>query len=303
MIPEGSLSEFSLPDLLQIISMEAGTGTLRLHAPGRQGLLEADGGVLIAASCGPKLGEEAIYALFLWEDGAFHWEPGTIGSQERNIDVGLNDLTHEGIARRDMWRLAKQTLPSLNAIYSRKAGKEPSADWPELTRRAWHVLSDGFTIGDLGRKLEVAPATAASSLLPIWSAGALEAEIPEREAAWDLFRKVLGTLIGRFTDISGLRMTETMQAHLAERGTFHGLELEAEGGRLVEGEQPAGDIVPSCAAALSEIMDYMARLHGGSFVERVVADVLRSASSAELAAASRLGLGVPAQASGRKEGD
>ncbi len=303
MIPEGSLSEFSLPDLLQIISMEAGTGTLRLSAPGRQGTLEADGGVFIGASCGPKTGEEAVYALFLWEDGLFRWEPGSVGHIERNVGVGLDDLTREGIARRDMWSLAKRTLPSLNAIYRRKPGAEPAADWPENALRAWAVLEEGMRIGDLGRKLELSPAVAADALLPIFGAGALDAEIPESEAAWDLFRKALAGLVGRFTDISGLRMTESLEAFLVERGAAHGLELQASGGRLVEGEQPTGDFVPACAAALADVMEYMTRLHGASFVERVVADVVRASSQAEQAVVSRLGLGVPAPAGGRAEGD
>ncbi|MBM3266805.1 MAG: DUF4388 domain-containing protein [Candidatus Sericytochromatia bacterium] len=303
MIPEGSLSEFSLPDLLQIISMEAGTGTLRLAAPGRQGTLEADGGVLIGAQCGPKVGEEAVYALFLWEDGAFRWEPGSVGQIERNVGVGLDDLTREGIARRDKWRQAKQTLPSLNAIYRRKAGAEPSADWPADTLRAWEALETGFTIGDLGRRLELTPAIAAAALIPIFTAGALDAEIPETEAAWMLFRKALAGLVGRFTDISGLRMTESMESFLAERGVAHGLDLIASGGRLLEADRPAGEFVTACKAALADVTEYMARLHGASFVERVVADVVRDSSQAEQAAAPLLGLGVPASAGGRAEGD
>lgn len=304
MIPEGSLSEFSLPDLLQIISMEAGTGTLRLAAPGRQGSLEADAGVLIGASCGPKVGEDAVYALFLWEDGAFRWEPGAVGSLGRNVGVGLDDLTREGIARRDMWRLAKQALPSLNAIYRRKPTAEPVSDWPEDARNAWSALKDeGFTVGNLGRKLDVPPARAAYALVPMWNSGAIEAEIPETEAAWSLFRSVLAALVGRFTDISGLRMTETMEAFLAEKGAVNGIELQASGGRLMEGEAPSGDFVPSCAAVLADVVEWMGRLHGASFVERVVADVIRSATPAEQALASRLGVGVPAQASGRVDGD
>lgn len=303
MIPEGSLSEFSLPDLLQIISMEAGTGTLRLAAPGRQGSLEADAGVLVGAACGPKVGEDAVYALFLWEDGAFRWEPGAVGVLGRNVGVGLDDLTHEGIARRDMWRLAKQALPSLNAIYRRKVGAQAAADWPEDARNAWAALDEGLTIGNLGRKLEVPPARAAFALVPMWTGGALDAEIPETEAAWSLFRSLLAALVGRFTDISGLRMTESLEAFLCEKGAAHGLELQASGGRLVEGEAPTGDFVPSCAAVLAEIMEYMSRLHGASFVERVVADVVRSAPTAEQAVATRLGVGVPAQASSRIDGD
>lgn len=303
MIPEGSLSEFSLPDLLQIISMEAGTGTLRLTGPGREGALEADAGVLVGASCGPKTGEDAVYALFLWEDGAFRWEPGAVGALGRNVGVGLDDLTREGIARRDMWRLAKQALPSLNAIYRRRAGAMAAPDWPEDTRNAWNALqAEGFTIGNLGRKLEIPPARAAYALVPMWTSGALEAEIPEAEAVWSLFHKILSALVGRFTDISGLRMTESMEAYLAEKGAANGLDLQASGGRLVEGEPPAGDFVPACGATLAEVMEWMGRLHGTAFVERVVAEVLRSAPPAEQAVASRLGVGVPAQASGRIEG-
>jgi hypothetical protein len=98
-------------------------------------------------------------------------------------------------------------------------------------------------------------------------------------------------------------MTESMEAFLGEKGAAQGLELQASGGRLVEGEAPQGEFVPSSAAVLAEVMEYMGRLHGASFVERVVADVVRSASPAEQAVASRLGVGVTAQATSRVDGD
>ena len=98
-------------------------------------------------------------------------------------------------------------------------------------------------------------------------------------------------------------MTESMETFLNEKGTAQGLELQASNGRLVEGEAPTGDFVPACAGVLTEVMEYMSRLHGASFVERVVADVIRSASPAEQAVASRIGVGLPAQAAGRIDGD
>ncbi|MBI6545511.1 MAG: DUF4388 domain-containing protein [Cyanobacteria bacterium NC_groundwater_1444_Ag_S-0.65um_54_12] len=301
MIPRGSLSEFGLPDLLQIISMEAGTGSLTLAAPGRKGLLEAENGIIVGAVCGPKTGEDAVYALFLWEGGDFSWDQGIVGSLARNVTANLGDLTREGIQRRDMWRLAKQGLPSLNATFRKKA-EVLSNNWDEQAMAAWDAIATGTTIGELGRRLGISPALAAHSLLVLWNSGALEAEIPSAEVAWLMFQRVLNEWVRRFADISGIRMNDGLETFLTERGIWYGLEVQNYEQNLLIGDLPTSDPLRTCTAFLAEVAEYIARLHGTDFVERAIREVYNSAALAERNALERLGLLARVQASKPGEG-
>ena len=302
MIPQGSLLEFSLSDVLQIVSMEEATGTLELSAPGRSGTIEAQRGSITAAVCGPKLGDDAVYALFLWEDGQFIWTPNSTGRIQGPVELPLGDLSREGIHRRDLWRMAREVLPSLNAVFRRKPGAEPAADWTPANLGAWNALDVGLTVGDLGRRLQVSPAVAAQALLAPWQAGALEAEFPASELSWLLFGRLMGDLVSRFADISGLKMTEALAGFLSERARSRGLDVQIRAGKFIPGEPPQEDPTPGCREMLAEVSEYASRLHGVEFIDRLYSDHVRTAQASELPALERLGVAGRA-AAGQAAGD
>lgn len=303
MIPQGSLTEFSLSDLLQIVSMEAATGTLELSAPGRSGSIEAVKGAITAAACGPKAGDEAVYALFLWEGGQFTWLPETTGRLNGRVELPLGDLSREGIHRRDLWREARESLPSLDAVFRRKPGASPAEDWPREAQDAWNALEHGLTVGDLGRKLQVSPAMAAQALIVPWQAGALEAEFPAAELSWILFGRLLTDLVSRFSDISGLKMTEALLAQLLERAQAAGLDLQRRGAKVAIGDRPQEDPTEACRVLLADASAYASRLHGADFIDRLYTDHLRTALASERQALERLGVAPLPKAARQVAGD
>ncbi|MBU6428104.1 MAG: DUF4388 domain-containing protein [Cyanobacteria bacterium REEB65] len=290
MIPEGNLSEFSLADLLQIVSLEEGTGTLSLAATGRSGAIVVNRGAIVSATCGPKAGDEAVYALFLWEGGQFRWEPDRLDALAASVTMGLSDLTREGISRRDLWHVARDTLPSLDAVFCRKSGAVADESWGEDAKRAWEVLGDGLTIGDLGRRLGVSPAVAANALVEPWQAGTLDAQYPPSELAWIAFGRLLAEIVTKFAEISGLKMIEGLADWLSDRAQRLGLDVQVKQEAVLLGETPTDDPTEACRAVLADAIDQVARIHGREFIDRLCRDHLQSATPAEQSALGRLGL-------------
>lgn len=68
----GMFSGVSLPSFLQMLEQERKTCTLKVHSEGREGSFYFDGGELIDAQYGDKVGESAVYSILSWNHPAFN---------------------------------------------------------------------------------------------------------------------------------------------------------------------------------------------------------------------------------------
>ena len=117
----GNLSEASLPDVLQLLAMGNKTGSLTITVRQSGGTISFDGGRICHATvAGRNLGtEEAVFAMFKWNEGTFSFEPG-IGPPHGVQLVSLNPqaLLLEGARRVDEWSLIEKKLPSFDAVFA-----------------------------------------------------------------------------------------------------------------------------------------------------------------------------------------
>jgi len=117
----GSLTEASLPDILQLLSMGGKTGRLSLEYRQNFGFVFVENGRLIYGSVtGRDLGaEDAVYELFTWTEGSFDFEPGIMpdpGTEKVSLD--LQPLMLEGARRVDEWTLIEKAIPSFDAVFA-----------------------------------------------------------------------------------------------------------------------------------------------------------------------------------------
>ncbi len=96
----GKLSIVSLPELCQIIRMNARSGILKFTHRRKLGRLYFHEGSLVAAESGMKIGEDAFYDLIEWEDGEFMFED-TPFEVEQTINCDVMALILEAMRRRD----------------------------------------------------------------------------------------------------------------------------------------------------------------------------------------------------------
>jgi response regulator RpfG family c-di-GMP phosphodiesterase len=99
----GSLREMSLPDVLQILANGRKSGRLELESDGQRGELLFSDGAIWDARLGGKRGEEAVYAMLLFEDGSFTLDPDRKPT-ERMIHGSTEGLLLEGMRRLDEGR-------------------------------------------------------------------------------------------------------------------------------------------------------------------------------------------------------
>ena len=79
--------------------------------------------------------EEAVYHLFAWSQGSFHFDPGQ--SPDEGVilvDISAESLLMEGARRVDEWGLIEKKIPSLDLVFEMQKNPEESEEDVELTR-------------------------------------------------------------------------------------------------------------------------------------------------------------------------
>jgi hypothetical protein len=103
---EGDLVDLTLPSLLQAMSRECSTATLRLHRDGTHGAMYFAEGVLVHAVTGHVSGDEAACELLGWPDGRFRLardgepQPRTITDRLARLVIEADAAHGEQRARR-----------------------------------------------------------------------------------------------------------------------------------------------------------------------------------------------------------
>lgn len=97
---EGNLNDMSLPSIVQIMCLERHKVGVHLARDGERGCILFDTGEIVHATIGAIEGEEAIYQLLTWEDGAFRTSRET-NSARRTIYMRWDQLLMEGMRRLD----------------------------------------------------------------------------------------------------------------------------------------------------------------------------------------------------------
>jgi hypothetical protein len=112
---QGSLAELHLPDIIQLISVSGKTGVFHLSDGSLKGQIFLHDGRIVHAQLEDTTGEEAVYALAIWSQGEFKFEPGT-GTEVRTISKSNTNLLMEAARRLDEWRVLSKKIPSTELV-------------------------------------------------------------------------------------------------------------------------------------------------------------------------------------------
>jgi hypothetical protein len=112
---QGSLAELHLPDIIQLVSVSGKTGVFHLVDGHLKGQIYLHEGRIVHATLDEVSGEEAVYALAIWNQGDFKFEPAP-ASEVRTISKSNTNLLMEAARRLDEWRVLSKKIPSVEMI-------------------------------------------------------------------------------------------------------------------------------------------------------------------------------------------
>lgn len=165
---QGDLSDYSLPDFLQFLRSQRKNGYLLIEreviAHHSASIYYREGRIL-HASCPPRSGREALYALLEWTEGRFVFLDNA-RPERITITEDLDALLLEGLRRHDEFQACLDDLPPLDAIVYRQRDRLRQSD-AALSYEGWTLLelvNGHLTVGELIDRSLVPPAEAARCL-------------------------------------------------------------------------------------------------------------------------------------------
>jgi len=155
---QGSLSELSLPDVVQLVSVSGKTGAFEIQGEHETGRIYLRDGQIVDALVGNLRGDSAVYEMAIWSQGTFIFEPGK-ESGSVTIHMSNASLMMEAARRLDEWRVLSRKIPSLDLV-PYFTSRERGADQVTLSPQEWILVTriDGErSIEDIAAELKWAP--------------------------------------------------------------------------------------------------------------------------------------------------
>jgi hypothetical protein len=136
---QGSLKELPLPDIIQLVSVSGKTGKFTLTRDGDRGFIYLKNGQMVHATIGDLTGEEAIYALAIWNHGEFQFSPSD-EPERQTITKSNTNLLMEAARRLDEWRVLAKKIPSVELVPELMA-RENRHEQVTLNPHEWMILT------------------------------------------------------------------------------------------------------------------------------------------------------------------
>jgi len=136
----GSLEDFGLSDVLQLIHIGRRTGVLVVESDGQKAEIFFQDGEAVHAVLGDITGEQAVYKVFNWSRGSFDFEAKIVPTP-KTITFGSQNLILEATRRIDEWSKLKNLIPGENAVLSFSPNPPDGSHNITLSPEEWRILS------------------------------------------------------------------------------------------------------------------------------------------------------------------
>ncbi len=182
---QGSLKELPLADIVQLVAVSGKTGMFSLTRGAEQGAVYIQNGQITHAKVNETGGEDAIYALALWNEGQFQFSAG-IEPDVRTITRSNTNLLMEAARRSDEWKILSKKISTTDAV-PRLICREGLSEPVTLTPMEWLIVTGidgGKSIEEIARAAHLSAFDVAKTLYGLITADlvAIRTKVDAREA-------------------------------------------------------------------------------------------------------------------------
>jgi hypothetical protein len=138
----GTLDDFPLPDIIQLVSLSKKTGAVEIHSSeGSVGYLYFVQGRVVSARLDDLPPVEALLTFFTFPAGHFQFIDNEPPPPGEPITKSNELLLIEGIGRAEEWQRLRERIPSLDSILGLVADPAASSRDINLKPEEWRVLT------------------------------------------------------------------------------------------------------------------------------------------------------------------
>ncbi len=170
----GSLEDFEITDVLQVIHISNKDGVLYIRTAKGRAMMYFKGGLLLHAEIEDAIGMDAVRKIIILRQGTFEFRPGD-STPNVSIELPIQNVIIEAARQIDEWKQMRKLIPSVNIIVD--FVEEPEISKIELTPDEWKILTsvDGKkTLKELAKTLSLDEFTVAKTLYGLISSGLLK---------------------------------------------------------------------------------------------------------------------------------
>ncbi|MBK9965762.1 MAG: DUF4388 domain-containing protein [Holophagales bacterium] len=124
---------------MQLVAVSGKTGMFALNRGAEQGAVYIQNGQITHAKVNDTEGEDAIYALALWNEGQFQFSAG-IEPEGRTITRSNTNLLMEAARRSDEWKILSKKIPTTESV-PQLVCREGLSEPVTLTPMEWLVVT------------------------------------------------------------------------------------------------------------------------------------------------------------------
>jgi hypothetical protein len=153
----GTLTDFSLVDIFQLVALGQKTGTILVR--GRRADQSIEGrvffvdGDVYGADCAGMAGVEAVYALFLASEGDFEFVEGP-SADARTIERSNEAVIMEAITRQEAWAQVEERVLPVDMPIALRPRPSDQRDQIMLEPDTWAVIVSIGGIATIGEIIQ-----------------------------------------------------------------------------------------------------------------------------------------------------
>jgi hypothetical protein len=170
---QGSLEDFELTDVFQLIQLGQKDGGLRIQSDDDVGIVYFKGGIVIHAKTNSIQGEGAIDTILSWKKGRFVFNPNE-ETLERTVELPIQQVILEAARRIDEMNKIQKLIPNFDVVVNIIEVPEAGVEKINLKPEEWKILSfvDGSrSIKEIASKVNVSEFETARILYGLISSG------------------------------------------------------------------------------------------------------------------------------------
>ncbi len=169
----GSLNDFDITDILQLIHMNKKEGCLEITIEDDKGYIYIQDWIVTHSETEDRKGEDAVQKILRWTKGSFEFVPEK-KSDEKTVQVPIQHLMLEAARKIDEWQQIERFIPDTDGIIDIVENPETGTENIKLTSDEWKMLTfvDGeLTIKELALKVNQSEFVTAKIFVGLMSSG------------------------------------------------------------------------------------------------------------------------------------
>jgi len=137
---EGSLEDFELTDVFQLIQLGAKDGSLRIQTSSDVGVVYFKDGMVVHAKTNNLIGEQAIDSILQWRKGRFVFRPGE-ETLEKTVELPIQQVILDAARRIDELNKIQRLIPSFDMVPKIVEVPDVGIEKINLRPEEWKVLA------------------------------------------------------------------------------------------------------------------------------------------------------------------